>query len=328
MITGPIYWNGLKFPSQNGLPVSITYDAFKSCCCGCITGWIETAIWERYLAAYPSSWYQKRDICFTLGLLRYWINDLIPKFINHVDGPLKTDRSDFLTFTTERFAEIADLSIDEYGKVLIESEEDAISALLNLQWTCPVVEDRFNYNWGAADHPFILVPGEYGRKGASGGYFHDWDKAKADQNANWNNASWRDFSEEDPDSYRYLGGAYSYDGEYEIRGYRGGYYNTGGTYQIQLGLRADRPPYTCTIYLKGARSPISIFQEHFHDFDNLGLVLGEYIALNNYEVTVDNTLTDYIGDTDNPCKHQAFESTGGWAATAKVLCKWHFTERT
>ena len=32
MITGPIYWNGNKFPSQAGNPVAISIDEIRECC--------------------------------------------------------------------------------------------------------------------------------------------------------------------------------------------------------------------------------------------------------------------------------------------------------
>jgi hypothetical protein len=33
MITGPLYWNGNKFPSQDGKPVVIHESDFQDCCC-------------------------------------------------------------------------------------------------------------------------------------------------------------------------------------------------------------------------------------------------------------------------------------------------------
>jgi len=33
MITGPLYWNGKTFPTQDGKPVAISEDDYKNCCC-------------------------------------------------------------------------------------------------------------------------------------------------------------------------------------------------------------------------------------------------------------------------------------------------------
>jgi len=36
MITPPLYWNGVHFPSQGGLPVKISNTEFQECCCGTV----------------------------------------------------------------------------------------------------------------------------------------------------------------------------------------------------------------------------------------------------------------------------------------------------
>ncbi len=294
MVTGPIYFDGTHMPTQEqgGGQVPIIMDGADFeywCCC-------EECLVEAY-QQHRNALEQGDDTsqCITVGRIKNWLNSNYGRFIDHVNGPLTADSTEWLYFTVSTWHAAA--GIDGTWKL-----GDLAKAFDALRWTLSVCD--WDGEAKTADY-YDFDPSSW----------DEWADAKAAIEGGWS----ADF-----DSDGFTPGAGTYGQKHEF-GYSPGMYTKRCTNIVPYGSYGTLGHTGSRVYIKTALPTFPLVVDSIvYDDQGLGFQLGKW----NDAAAAGGTVGTHDAPTwcDEPTTEQS-KGRGYRTATngLKMLVKWDFT---